>query len=248
VESALGLVAVEVAGDRATAVRAVQGALASAAANSLGLLLALLWTAGLLPGFLDPSSVAVLLVKPLPRALLLLGKCLGVLLFVAGQGLLCVTGTWVALGLTSEIWDVRYFLCLPLGMLEFTVYFSFSALLAVATRHTAACVFGAAAFWCLAWAANFGRHASLALRASGRFPEVGGGAVEAVYWVLPRPLDAHLVLVEALGAGDGLGRAVDLDTLARLGAWHPALSLAGSAALVAFLLAVACYEFATADY
>src|SRR5262249_4742093 len=154
VDAALGLVSFDVAGDRGAAVRAVQAGLASAAADSLGLLLALLWTAGLLPGFLDPAAVAVLLAKPLPRALLLLGRCLGVLVFVAGQGLLFVAGTWLALGLASGVWEARYLLCLPLGLLNFAVYFSFSALLAVATRHTAACVFGAAAFWCLAWAAN----------------------------------------------------------------------------------------------
>jgi hypothetical protein len=249
VEALFGLVGADFPADRPGAVRAVQALLASGVADTLGLLLALLWTAGFLPAFLDPASVIVLLVKPVPRWLLLLGKCLGVLVFLGAQALLFVAGTWLALGLATGAWDARYFLCLPLLLLNFTVYFSFSAMLAVTTRHTVACVFGSVAFWCLSWAANFARHALLALGEQSQLPALGGGAaVEGAYWLLPRPLDAHLVLLEALGTGGSLGRLVDLDLLIRQGAWHPVLSLACSAAVATVLLAVAAYEFLTADY
>src|SRR5580704_8787430 len=44
-----------------------------------GLLLALLWTAGFLPTFLEPAHASILLAKPTPRWQLLVGKFVGVL-------------------------------------------------------------------------------------------------------------------------------------------------------------------------
>ena len=84
----------------------------------------------------------MLLAKPVPRWLLLAGKFVGVLAFVALQGSLFVGGTWLALGVRTGVWDAAYFLCVPLLLLHFAVFFSFSAMLAVATRSTVACVLG----------------------------------------------------------------------------------------------------------
>ena len=70
-------------------------------AGAGGLLLALIWTAGFLPDFLQPSSAAILLTKPMPRWGLLLGKFLGVIAFVTAQATLFFVGTWLALGLRT---------------------------------------------------------------------------------------------------------------------------------------------------
>ena len=50
---------------RSGALRAVGAA--AGVADTLGLLLTLVWTAGFLPGFLDRRAIAVLLAKPIPR-------------------------------------------------------------------------------------------------------------------------------------------------------------------------------------
>ena len=44
-----------------------KGTLAGVVADTAGVLLALLWTAGFLPTFLEPAAVTVLLAKPAPR-------------------------------------------------------------------------------------------------------------------------------------------------------------------------------------
>jgi hypothetical protein len=87
----------------AAAVRGLEADLAGWVADTAGLLLALMWTAGLLPSFLEPGTAPVLLAKPLPRAALLAGKFLGFLAFVAVQDGLFLVGTWLALGLRTGV-------------------------------------------------------------------------------------------------------------------------------------------------
>src|SRR5436189_272169 len=78
-------IAVDLSRDRKHTVRFFQCVLAGWVAGAAGLLLALMWTAGSLPSFLDPAAVSVLLAKPVPRWSLLAGRYLGVLVFVAFQ-------------------------------------------------------------------------------------------------------------------------------------------------------------------
>jgi hypothetical protein len=247
VELLFGLVSLDVQGDTSTAVRALQVRLAGWVADGVGLLLALLWTAAFLPTFLDAGAITVFLVKPVPRWLLLAGKCLGILVFLAGQAGIFVAGTWAAIGLRTGVWEPRYFLILPLLLLHFSVFFSFSAMLAVVTRSTVACVFGSMVFWLLCWATNLGRHAFLSLPAAQRMPEAGRG-IEFAYWLLPKPLDAHLLLSEAMRANTLLPGVIDLTRLIESGTWHPAASLLATAAAAIVLFAVSAYEFVTADY
>jgi hypothetical protein len=63
-------------------VRFLQVWLASLVAGTAGIFLAIIWTAGFLPTFLDPNHATVLLAKPVPRWSLLFGKILGVIVFV----------------------------------------------------------------------------------------------------------------------------------------------------------------------
>jgi ABC-2 family transporter protein len=247
-EMAFGAVRVPVERDRKRAVQTLEVYLAGWVADAAGLLLALLWTAGFLPSFLEPGAVAVLLAKPAPRWSLLAGKFLGVLAFVALQASLFVGGTWLALGLRTGVWDLTYFLCVPILLLHFAVFFSFSAMLAVATRSTVACVFGSVVFWLLCWAMNFGRHSAVLLPDLQNMAPAFAHTVEAGYWLLPKPLDFHLILLDSLGAEHLFARVVDTQALAAKGAWAPAESVLASLACAAALLAVAAYDFVTADY
>jgi ABC-type transport system involved in multi-copper enzyme maturation permease subunit len=244
---AFGAISVDIARDRLHAVRSLQAVLAGWVADAAGLLLALMWTAGFLPSFLEPGAVSVLLAKPAPRWSLLAGKYLGVLVFVAFQGLIFVAGTWFALALRTGVWDPRYFLCLPLLVLHFAVFFSFSVLLAVSTRSAVVCAFGSVLFWLVCWGMNFGRHAALSLSGVEGLRSFGT-ASEVAYWMLPKPLDFHLILVQALQAGDLVHAAVKVDQLAERGAWSPELSVLASVLAGVVLLGLSAYEFVKADY
>jgi hypothetical protein len=239
-----------VGGDRGlpAAVRTLEVHLAGWVADVAGLLIALVWTAGFLPTFLEPAAASVLLAKPSPRWLLLAGKLVGVLGFVALQGLLFVGGTWLALGLRTGVWDVAYFLCVPLLLLHFAVFYSFSAMLAVATRSSVACVFGSVAFWGLCWGMNFGRHAVHILPDVQGISGVLAATTEVGYWVLPKPLDFQLLLSDFLQPGELFGRLVSTPKLEAYGAWNPVASALASVAAAAALFAAAAYDFTKADY
>jgi hypothetical protein len=245
---AFGAWQVPLDGGRAHAVRTVEVHLAGWVADAAGLLLALLWTAGFLPSFLEEHAVAVLLAKPVPRWGLLAGKFLGVLAVVAAWGATFLAATWLALGARSGVWDGAYFLCLPVLLLHFAVFFSFSALLAVATRNAAACVFGSALFWVLCSATNLGRHAAHSVAELRGVAPHFGRALELAYWVLPKPLDFHAVLLGTLGAEDATSGLVSFPALAAQGAWSPAASLTASALCGLALLVCAAYDFLKADY
>lgn len=190
--------------DGLSEVRLLQSLLGFWVAGAMGLLATLVWTAGFLPAFLEPSSLAVLLAKPVPRWVLLLGKFLGVLSFVAFQAGVFFIGTWGALGMATGIWLPRYLLCLPLLLLHFLIIYSFSVLMAVCTRSTVACIFGSILFWFACFAMNFARHESLVMPALDPrvrpLPPAVHHAVETGYWILPKPGDLLILLDGALQA------------------------------------------------
>jgi hypothetical protein len=243
-----GAVRVPLGRDAEDAVHFLQLLLAGAVADAAGILLALVWTAGFLPTFLEPSSAAVLLAKPVPRWSLLAGKYLGVLAFVAFQASVFVGGTWIALGARTGVWTPAYLLCIPLLLLHFAVFYSCSALIAVCTRSTVACVFGSVLFWFLCWGMNYGRHALVAVPDLQHMASGFTWLVEAGYWILPKPADLGMVLFDALQAGNSFSRLFELQTLQSQGAFYPELSVLTSLLLTVGLLAVAGRQWVTTDY
>ena len=245
-----GAVRIPLARDAHNAVHFLQLVLAGGVADTLGLLLTLIWTAGFLPGFLDGRSISVLLAKPAPRWALLAGKYVGVLTFVLFHSVLFVGGTWLALGLRTRIWDASYLYCIPLLLLHFAVFFGMSLLLAVLTRSTVVCVFGSILFWFVAWGMNYGRHAvvtSAQLMPQGHFSAALGWLLDAGYWILPKPADFSVLLFGALDAKDYFGPVFDLKTLEAHGfsIW---LSVITSLAFTGYVLFASGRRFATTDY
>lgn len=242
-----GLVEFAVPKFRTDAVRYLQVWLAGVLADTVGLLLALLWTAGFLPTFLEPQAVTVLLAKPAPRWSLLVGKYLGVVLFVALHATLFVAGTWFALGVATGVWDVRYWFAVPLLVVNFAVFYSFSALLAVVSRSTVVAVFGTLLFWILCWAMNATHHRLVGFDVPG-VAASSSALVEAGYWVLPKPFDLSGIFFDAMRAEDYVMMANELAAVKAAGAFHPELSVLASLAFSAAVLALAAYEFRKTDY
>lgn len=248
---AFGAIRVPLARDARAAVHSIQFALANGVADTLGVLFALVWTAGFLPRFLDPHAISALLAKPTPRWCLLLGKYLGVLAFVLVQASLFVLGTWLALGWRTGIWDTPYLLSIPCLLLHFGIFFGFSALLAVCFRSTVVCVFGSIAFWGLCWTANYGRHAITAEVYRDSDSVFAGGltsVLEAAYWILPKPADLGIILSQALDAGEHFVQPLAYIGVQSQGDFHPWLSVFASSAFAVFVLIAASRQFATTDY
>ncbi len=240
-----GLVNIPLGRHRDDTVKFVQLWLAGAIADTVGVLLALLWTAGFLPNFLEPQSATVLLAKPTPRWAILLGKYLGVVLFVALQATLFVGGTWLALGMKTGVWNIGYWLAVPLLTLNFAIFYSVSVFLAVSTRSTIASIFGTLMVWLLCWAINFS-HVRLAVSPPSGISD--STVLNAAYWVLPKPLDLGAVFYDAVRAEGFALKVPELESAQAAGLVHPELSVMTSLAFALLVLLAAAYEFKHTDY
>jgi ABC-type transport system involved in multi-copper enzyme maturation permease subunit len=250
-----GAVRFELARDAESGVHFLQVLLGTWVAGTAGLLLTLVWTAGFVPEFLHPSAASVLFAKPIPRWALLAGKFLGVVIFVAFQALIFFGGTWLALGLRTDVWLYGYLAGILVLVLHFAVIYSFAVLLAVCTRSPVACIFGSVLFWLVCFGMNYGRHATLAL------PDIAPGvaplpasatfAIEAGYWILPKPADMVMILEQAFEARQHFSGLSDLPEFAivcRTGAFWPELSLLTSLVFCLAMLMIAGRHLATTDY
>lgn len=226
------------------AVRFLQYLMAGLVADTAGVLLVLLWTAGFLPSFLRADNAAVLLGKPVPRWGLLLGKYLGVVAFVALQTLLFVVGTWLALALKTGVWAPQYLLCAPVLLLHFAVFFSVSVCLAVCFRRTVVCMVGVLAFWAVCWATNHSWHVFQATTPDAPVPVL----LDAGYWTLPKPADLNWTLYDLLDARRHFGSFLTYPTLAGADASPLLLSALTSMVFAAVVLILAAVRFERMDY
>lgn len=242
-----GLMKFPIGKSRTDSVRLVQLWLAGVLADTAGVLLALLWTAGFLPTFLEPHAVSVLLAKPASRSMILLGKYLGVVLFVALQATVFVAGTWLGIGISTGVWDAAYWLAVPLLVVNFAVFYAVSALLAVCTRSTVVSVFGTLLFWALCWAINFTHHRVVGFEVAGLAPS-SSFLLDAGYWLLPKPLDLSGIFFEAMRAAEYSTPIDEMAAVKAKGLFYPELSVLSSLLFAVVVLALAAYEFRSADY
>ena len=221
--------------------------IAALVGDSLGILLALIWTAGFLPSFLEPHSATVLFAKPAPRWGILLGKYLGVVGFVALQATIFIASTWLAMGIATGVWNGAYWFALPLLVVNFAIFYAVSTFIAVCSRSTVAAAFGTLLFWILSWAMNYTHHRLIAFPVDG-LGGTGSFFLELGYWFLPKPLDMGGLFFQAMGAEGFYSETDELTILRSRGQFYPAASVGASAAFAVTTLAFACYELETTDY
>ena len=152
----------------------------------------------------------------------------------------------LALAVRTGVWDAVYLRAVPLLLLHFAIFFSFSLLLAVCTRSTVVCVFGSIAFWGLCWAINFGRHAVTAaseLTAQGAFSAPLVWLANVGYWLFPKPVDLGKLVFDSLGAGAYFRTPFAGGAGISLG-----LSVFTSLLFTAYILFAASRQFAKMDY
>jgi ABC-type transport system involved in multi-copper enzyme maturation permease subunit len=244
---AFGLIRFDQGRNGAADVLFLQSVLAKLGAGALGILLVLLWTSGFLPEFLQPESATVLLAKPVSRSALLVGKYLGVVLFMALETTLFVGGTWLALGWKTNVWFPGYLFTIPIIVICFAILFSFMTLLAVWTRSAVVSVVGTLVFWGVCATVTQTRHE---LVTEQRSSPVSRGFTETGYWVLPKTVDMILLLNDLMQPEGRvkLPPVALLEKLEKQNEFHPGLSLICSLLFSGVILGFAAHRFATADY
>jgi ABC-type transport system involved in multi-copper enzyme maturation permease subunit len=249
---AFGAIRLSMFRDGPTQVNFLHALLAKWGAGTVGILLAVLWSAGFLPDFFRAEAATVLVAKPVPRWALFVGKFLGVLVFVAFQAAVFIGGTWAALGLKTGYWAPGYLLSLPLLLLQFVIIFSFSALLAVRWRNTVVCVVGSVLLWGVCSAVNLKRHALVSQPQTS--PEAGPYSpgsqwvAETGYWVLPKPADLGFLLDEALQSGRHFRSMRELEAARDRNALYPELSVYTSLLFTLGVVGFAARRFTLTDY
>lgn len=114
---------------------------------SIGLLIATLVTAPLIPQTFEPGSLSLQLSKPISRSLLFLSKFVGGCAFT----FLCATylfiGVLLLLGIRWGIWEPKFLWCIPIYVFVFAIYYTVSAFAGLIWRNTIVSVIVVMGFW-----------------------------------------------------------------------------------------------------
>lgn len=119
---------------------------------SIGLLIAILVTANMIPETFLPGSLNLLMSKPISRWGLLLAKFVGGCAFVSLCAVYLFVGLWLWLGIQMGIWDKGILLAIPLYILVFAIYYSVSTFVGVYSRSTILSIVVTAIFWAACFA------------------------------------------------------------------------------------------------
>ena len=118
----------------------------------IGLFIAILVTANIIPETFLPGSLNLLLSKPISRWGLLVAKFIGGCAYVSLCGVYLFLGLWIWLGLAMGIWDPRILWAIPLYIIVFAIYYSVSTLVGVWSRSQILAIVMTMLFWVFCFA------------------------------------------------------------------------------------------------
>lgn len=114
---------------------------------SIGILVAIIFTASIVPQMLESGSLYLLLSKPISRFFLICSKFLGSTLFVLIFSTILLGGVWLILGIRFHLWINTLLWCIPIYLIVFMVYYSVTMCVGLVTRNTIAAIVVTAVFW-----------------------------------------------------------------------------------------------------
>lgn len=114
---------------------------------SIGLMIAIIVTANMIPDMFEPGSLNLLLSKPISRWGLFTSKFFGGCVFIGLCSVYLFTGLWLWMGFGMGIWDRAMLLSIPLYVVVFAIYFSVSAVVGVLWRSPIVSVILTLLFW-----------------------------------------------------------------------------------------------------
>ena len=114
---------------------------------SIGLLIAIIVTANMIPETFEPGSLNLLLSKPISRWGLYTAKFFGGCIFIALCAGYLFFGIWLWMGIAMGVWDRAVLLSIPLYVIVFAIYFSVSAFVGLIWRSSTVSVILTLLFW-----------------------------------------------------------------------------------------------------
>jgi ABC-type transport system involved in multi-copper enzyme maturation permease subunit len=237
-----------------TAVSIIQSVLVDAVAGWVGLIVALVVTAGFVPSMLQKGTLDFLLVKPIHRPTLLLWKYIGGLLFVFVNGAFLVGGTWLAFGVNTGNWSPWYLLSVVILVAFFAILYSLTLLVGVWSRSALAAILVTLGFWFVMFLVQVFYSLTTTVDEMKpewvkNFPPVLTAAIDWVHCLLPKPEELaelnQMILAEANQASDFAALQRAGSTRAHIN-WTETIST--SAAFIVLMLGLASWRFAKKDY
>ncbi len=104
--------------------------------NRIGIIIAIIATAGMFTSMLRHGAIEVLLAKPMSRSKLFFARYLGTLTFIGFHATIFVGLTFLVMGLRWGAWLPGYLLAIPLIVLLYSYLQCISVLIAVVTRSS----------------------------------------------------------------------------------------------------------------
>ncbi|MFH5804833.1 ABC transporter permease subunit [Alienimonas sp. DA493] len=151
---------------------------ASWLAGPIGVLIALLVTASLIPQTFEGGAIDLLLSKPVDRTATFLTKFVGGCAFVGLAGLYLCGGLWLIAGVRLGVWDAGLIAAAGILVMQFAVFYSVSAAAGVLWQNAIVCVMAAGGLWALSWLLNVVWHPIQQTAAANRPAAVVAGAGE----------------------------------------------------------------------
>jgi len=223
----------------------------------LAILLSIVITSFFIPNMLRKGTIDLLLVKPIPRPILLVLKYLGGLCFIFLNTAFVVGGMWLAMGWRSGIWTIGFLLTIFVITYFFAILYAVSTLFAVLTRSTIVAIL----MTCFAWGFLFAigltyqfvdsdsRVKKLEQEKEGLQYSEGwfSTGVRVIHYVLPRTRDLDILTTRLLirdlwTANQIQGQKLDPTPIS----WGESITV--SAIFIVLLLGFSCWWFSTRDY
>ncbi len=115
--------------------------------GAIGVFMAILVTAPIIPQMFDAGSLHLLLSKPVSRWKLFLAKYLGGCAFILIAAAYLIAGLWLILGARFGIWEPKLLYSIPIYLFVFAIYYAVSSLAAVIWRSPIVSIAVSILFW-----------------------------------------------------------------------------------------------------
>ena len=225
----------------------------------IGVIIAIIATAGFFPTLMERGVVEVLLSKPMPRWGLFLAKYLGSMVFLLVHATIFVGSTFLVAGFRWGVWVPGYLLTIPLVVLLFSYLYCVSVLVAVYTRNAMAAVLLTLVAWTM-FATVQSVDDMFVFMPEWKEYRTAYQASQTARWIVPKTQDipilakrwakaataAELIPINE-EAGHKMRDRAEAVERARM-AIHPALTIGSSLLFEAFVVMLAMWKFSRKDY
>ena len=176
----------------------------------IGVMLAIIATAGFFPEFMRRGAIDVLLSKPMTRAKVFLGKYIGSMVFVLLQAGLFGLLTFVVTGVRWGTWLPAYLLMIPLLVILFSYLYCVSVWVAVTMRSPIAAIFLSMAAWVVFTGVQ---HMDDTLEVYPKWKENRTlfYTVRTARWIVPKTHDITYLAERWTGAGSGTNLVPEIE-------------------------------------